>query len=171
MLVAAVACSDGTPTAAESDAFDDQLDELETNATDVVRYDLNLTPGEEVPPANSQGYGVIHIAITSANVLDVVLRVFNPGCETIVAGHIHRAPIGEAGPVVIPLFSGSITPKRETLRAHAQLHRELAQQLRNSPESFYVNYHSTQFPGGFIRAQLGTDYPPPSPPATSPGPC
>jgi hypothetical protein len=88
-----------------------------------------------------------------------------------VLGHVHRAPAGQPGPAVVTLFGGSITPKQETLRARVAIEADLAQELRDTPEAFYVNYHSTAFPGGFIRAQLGTDYPGPSPPMTSPGPC
>ena len=171
VIAMAMACSDGAPTATGSDGFENLLNDAATNATGLVRYDLILTGAEESPPTNSQGYGVIRIAITPGDVLEAGLRVFNPGCETIVAGHIHLAPAGENGPVVVPLFSGSITPKRERLLARVQLTPDLAQALRDSPEAYYVNYHSTQFPGGFIRAQLGTDYPDPSPPALSPGPC
>jgi hypothetical protein len=171
MVVIGTACSDRAPTATVSDEVHSQLNEVATAATGLVRYDLILTGGEEAPPANSQGYGAMRIAITPGNVLEAGLRVFNPGCETIVAGHIHRAPAGEPGPVVVALFGGSITPKQETLRARVALEADLAQELRDTPEAFYVNYHSTAFPGGFIRAQLGTDYPDPSPPTTSPGPC
>lgn len=167
----ALGCSENAPTATGGDPFEGLLTDITANATGLVRYDLILTPGEEVPPANSQGYGVMRIAITRNDVLEAGIRIYNPGCETIVAGHIHLAPVGVTGPVVVPLFSGSITPKRETLRARTQLAPDLAQALRDNPDAYYVNYHSTAFPGGFIRAQLGTDYPDPSPPAVPPGPC
>jgi hypothetical protein len=171
LIAIVMGCSDRAPTASEGDVFDDLLTDVNASASGLVRYDLILTPEEEVPPANSQAYGVARIAITRSDVLEVGLRVFNPGCETIVAGHIHRAPVGENGPVVVPLFSGSITPRKERLRARALLPADLAQELRETPEAFYVNYHSTAFPGGFIRAQLGTDYPEPSPPSVPPNPC
>jgi hypothetical protein len=163
--------SDRGPTEPEDDPYEGLLGDITTSQSGLVRYDLILTPGEEVPPANSQGYGVMRIAITRNDVLEAGIRIYNPGCETIVAGHIHLAPVGVAGPVVVPLYSGSITPKRETLRARVVLAPDVAQALRDDPDAYYVNYHSTAFPGGFIRAQLGTDYPDPSPPAVPPGPC
>lgn len=167
----AAACAESEPTATGGDPFGDLLADVNPNAAGLVRYDLILTPEQEVPPANSIAYGVMRIAITRNDVLEAGIRIFNPGCETIVAGHIHDAPPDSTGPVKVPLFSGSITPKRETLRARVQLTPALADSLREVPGDFYVNYHSTLTPTGFIRAQLGTDYPDPTPPAVPSGPC
>jgi hypothetical protein len=77
--------------------------------------------------------------------------------ETFVAGHIHQAPVGVPGKIVVPLFdaaagtsarhikqSGAATPDAGTTGT----------QLCQSPSAYYVNYHTTVFPNGVIRGQL-----------------
>jgi CHRD domain len=85
-------------------------------------------------------------------------QINNPGHETFVAGHIHQAPVGVPGAIVVPLFgppspatsarhikqSGPATPNAGTTGAD----------LCQNPSAYYVNYHTTAFPGGAIRGQL-----------------
>jgi hypothetical protein len=85
-------------------------------------------------------------------------QINNPNRETFVAGHIHQAPAGVPGPIVVPLFtspspatnarhikqSGTATPNAGTTGA----------MLCQNPSAYYVNYHTTAFPGGAIRGQL-----------------
>ena len=74
---------------------------------------------------------------------------------TVVASHIHEAPEGVAGPVVVPLFvdvsfsgTGSISD------CVAGVSEELIKDIRQNPAEYYVNIHSTVFPAGAIRGQL-----------------
>lgn len=73
------------------------------------------------------------------------------GVDTILAAHIHEAPAGAAGPVVVPLTP----PASGSSMACATVTRELAKDIRKNPADYYVNVHNTAFPGGALRAQLG----------------
>jgi hypothetical protein len=62
------------------------------------------------------------------------------------AAHIHAAPAGVNGSVVIPLSpieSGCGT-----------VDRMLIKELIRNPRNYYVNVHNATFPGGAIRGQL-----------------
>lgn len=67
------------------------------------------------------------------------------------AAHIHRAGVGEAGPIVVPLrapnasgvAAGCVTTARALVNAI----------LRNR-QGYYVNVHTNDFPGGAVRGQL-----------------
>lgn len=73
---------------------------------------------------------------------------------TVSAAHIHAAPEGEPGPVVVPLFSGSFDGTASTSDC-VSASRELVKAIRKDPEAYYVNVHSSVFPAGAVRGQLG----------------
>ena len=92
----------------------------------------------------------------------VLLRL-NPGQEEICfdmavtnlsplpfAAHIHVAPAGQPGPVVVPL-----TAPRPTSAGCVFAPRELILAIIHNPGNYYVNVHNTPFPGGALRGQLG----------------
>ena len=72
---------------------------------------------------------------------------------TVVAAHIHRAPVGAPGGVVIPLFAGQFEGSDQLRGCVAA--NGLASELVADPSAFYVNIHSTVYQPGAIRAQLG----------------
>ncbi len=72
----------------------------------------------------------------------------------LTLGHIHQGVAGQNGPVKVALFA---TPMPETLSAAAGqtvVDPKLADDIRENPAGFYVNLHSTEKPGGAVRAQL-----------------
>jgi hypothetical protein len=72
----------------------------------------------------------------------------------LTLGHIHQGVAGQNGPVKVNLFT---TPMPETLSAAAGqtvIDQKLADDIRKNPAGFYVNLHSTDRPGGAVRAQL-----------------
>ena len=68
----------------------------------------------------------------------------------VVGAHIHRAPVGRAGPIVVPFTPDA--PGVGTGCVFAS--RELIKEIRQNPENFYVNVHTSAFPAGAIRGQL-----------------
>ena len=72
---------------------------------------------------------------------------------TVVAAHIHVAPEGVPGPVVVPLFAGSFggsDKTRDCVPANG-----LSDDILANPSAYYINVHSTVYPAGAVRAQLG----------------
>lgn len=72
---------------------------------------------------------------------------------TVVAAHIHLAPVGVPGGVVVPLFSGSFAGTA-MLRGCVSANG-LASAILANPSAYYVNIHSTVYPTGAVRTQLG----------------
>ena len=72
----------------------------------------------------------------------------------VTAAHIHLAPAGVAGDVVVPLFVGVSLPGTSQLRGCVD-GLGWTDDINAEPAAFYVNIHSTVFPAGAIRAQLG----------------
>ena len=117
-----------------------------------------LTAKSETTGSTSVAKGHTLIKVRADGTIQFKTKILNKAHETFFAGHIHEAPVGSAGSVVVPLFvppasatsarqikqSGVATPNAGTTGA----------ELCQNPSAFYVNYHTTAFMGGAIRGQL-----------------
>ena len=117
-----------------------------------------LTATSETTGSTSTAKGHTQIKVRANGTIEFKTQILNKNGETFVAGHIHQAPVGVAGPIVVPLFvapspptsarhikqSGVGTPNAGTTGAN----------LCQNPSAYYVNYHTTAFTGGAIRGQL-----------------
>ena len=74
----------------------------------------------------------------------------------VFAAHIHVAPPGQPGPIVVTLFTGSFAGTDSVSGCAENVDRELIKAIRQDPSAYYVNVHSRpNFPGGAVRGQLG----------------
>src|SRR5919204_948329 len=117
-----------------------------------------LSAKNETTGSTSTAKGHTLIKVRKNGTIEFKTKILNKAHETFVAGHVHKAPVGVAGPIVVPLFvsptpatsarhirqSGTATPNPGTTGAA----------LCANPTAYYVNYHTTAFPGGAIRGQL-----------------
>jgi len=73
-----------------------------------------------------------------------------------VAAHIHRAPRGENGPVVVPFFAAGkgLPAGINGVAGSTPAPAAVGRRIWNNPKNWYVNLHTKQFPGGAIRGQL-----------------
>jgi hypothetical protein len=62
---------------------------------------------------------------------------------------LHRAPAGEAGPVVATFTGG-----RTDASGCARVEKSLLMDISNHPEMYYLDGHNAEFPDGAIRGQL-----------------
>jgi hypothetical protein len=131
----------------------------------IVRATLN--GGEETPtPVLSGAVATAEVAVDTVNQeIAVQMRVFNlPTGST--ASHIHIAPRGVTGPVVIdfPIGRGLTGDFTLNFRLHdgAVFHARPEIGINTFADALqaivggqaYVNIHTTTFPGGEIRGQL-----------------
>ena len=110
----------------------------------------NLKGSAEVPgPGDPDGRGKARVRVRPrAGTVCFRLRWRNIADPT--AAHIHRGRKGEAGPVVVTLFSGEADSAGCVTGQDADLLRE----IKRHPPRFYVNVHNAEFPDGAIRGQL-----------------
>jgi hypothetical protein len=73
------------------------------------------------------------------------------GIEDFAAAHIHKAPAGENGPPVMTLEL--MGPEGDDVCTQADV--ELLKDIAKNKADYYVNVHTTAFPAGAIRGQLG----------------
>jgi hypothetical protein len=71
----------------------------------------------------------------------------------LAAAHIHVAPAGQAGPVVVPLF-GEPVNAATVAACLSDVDKNLLKAIIRNPENYYVNVHNAPFPNGAVRGQL-----------------
>lgn len=110
-------------------------------------FTVAMSGFEDVPPGDPDGSGIARITInTDTNV--VCYFLFVQGIAPANAAHIHIAPFGVAGPVVIPLSAPT------TGRSSGCVTSAHADAIAANPANFYVNVHNTAYPAGAVRGQL-----------------
>ena len=112
-----------------------------------------LKADNEVPPSGSKAFGAAAVHINGGNLFFTV-AIVNPARESFFAGHIHVGAAGVNGPVQVTLFSGSTDRRLIFQAARLDIDPALAARICADPAGYYVNYHTTDFPGGAIRGQL-----------------
>jgi len=129
-------------------------------------FRTTLLGDNEVPPHDVQARGSVQYHVANDG-LSVSWKLNVQNIDNVVAGHIHLAPEGVNGPIVVPLVSSSACQtmpngiKCEGTFTAANLTGPLAghplSDLLAAMESgnTYTNVHTTQFPGGEIRGQNG----------------
>jgi hypothetical protein len=117
-----------------------------------------LTAKNETPGTTSTAKGHTSIKVLNDGTIEFKTQINNKNQETFVAGHIHQAPVGVPGPVVVPLF---VAPAPPTSARHIKQSGvaipnagTTGAALCQTPSAYYVNYHTTVFLGGAIRGQL-----------------
>ncbi len=115
-----------------------------------IRLYTRLSGAAERPtPNNSPGVGDAIVYVYPNNVVCTTIRVARL-TSAVTGAHIHIGSTSEAGPVVVPLTP----PTNGFSNTCVAVSPELANALRTNPTNYYVNVHTTTFPGGEVRGQL-----------------
>ena len=111
---------------------------------------IPLNPGQEVADVESDAHGFFTYRIAGDDfcwTLDVSDLTTNAG-----AAHVHVGARNANGPVVIPLtVEGSTTFETEGCATPSE---DVLTALVANPRDYYVNVHTSRYPGGEIRGQL-----------------
>jgi CHRD domain-containing protein len=107
---------------------------------------------QETPPNGSPGTGTADFFRTAPGQLSYTYQYQNL-VSGVNACHIHKAPPGTPGGIVIPL---SINPGTTSgsVSDTAQADPVLLDDICANPGEYYINLHTDAFPGGEIRGQL-----------------
>jgi hypothetical protein len=110
-----------------------------------------LTGEQETPPADLGGHGTALITLNQGQGQVCWEITVSNLSAPVIAAHIHVAPFGVPGPIVVPLSA----PVNGFSSGCASADPALIKAIRQHPENYYVNVHTTAFPGGAVRGQLG----------------
>lgn len=100
-------------------------------------------------PGDPDGKGFAAVMVTPGKGL-VCYALSVSGIAPATGAHIHEAPFGEAGDVVVGL-------KPHTNRFSngcVTVDRALAKDILKNPADYYVNVHNEKYPAGALRGQL-----------------
>lgn len=113
----------------------------------------DLAGDQEVPPVVTDASGHGHFTLDGGrNTLHYFVEVDD--IDNVTASHIHKAPVGVNGPVVFPLYTGggAFDPDNPIGGGVALGAEHLVDLLT---AYYYVNVHTSDYPGGEIRGQIG----------------
>jgi hypothetical protein len=112
-------------------------------------YTVHMTGSQETPKGSPKGTGTFKYQLNTKTSMLCYSLTWS-GIGTPNAAHVHKGAKGVEGPVIIPLststpvaHSGCVKVKKSLLLA-----------IKNKPGGYYVNVHTTAYPGGAIRGQL-----------------
>ena len=101
---------------------------------------------------DTNGYGIATVSVVSRDKICFTLFVIRIGAPT--AAHIHVAPPGVNGGVVIPLTPVPGSGNPGTSSGCVAGDPKVIAKIRKKPDQFYVNVHNKRYPAGAIRGQL-----------------
>ena len=113
---------------------------------DITIFEATLKGSSAVPsnPSTATGTSILKYNSSTKTFTDVTTY---SGLSPI-AGHIHKAIVGEAGPIIFP-FTELASPI--TLNSGVLTDAQITALFK---DSMYVNLHTKEYPAGEIRGQL-----------------
>ncbi len=148
VLVSAIALMGVSPVGAGEAAPDPNP----TGNTYLIAY---MTGGQERPgPGDPDAFGRAIITIRD-DINQLCVTMWWANVDGTPSGfHIHLAPPGSPGPIVIP-FATPAPGSRFTYQCVTVANEALLDNIATNPQQYYINLHTTPlYPGGALRGQL-----------------
>lgn len=160
-VLAVAACADVTtlPTAGIATNQTPSFGLSEGNA---IVFNVQLRAENEPNGAStSESKGHAQVMVLQDGTIEFTFTINNKSGETYTGAHIHKAPAGVNGPIHWDFLQAgnpveSVSGQPSQLRGVARPRTGVAvlADLLANPSNYYVNVHSTRFPGGAVRGQL-----------------
>jgi CHRD domain len=109
-----------------------------------------LLPQNQIPPTASNGSGTALVTLNQGQgevCWDISVSDLT---SPIILAHIHQGDAATNGPIVVD-FMEPVNGLNGCVHADAALIKA----IRQDPAGYYVNVHTTMFPAGEVRGQLG----------------
>ena len=121
---------------------------LASTKTMTPELGAKLVGNVEVPKGAPSGHGIVNLTLNATK--GTVCWTFEDitGIDKATAAHIHKAPAGKAGPVVVPFGAAYKAKGCQTAT------KSLIDAIESTPNAYYVNVHTAKYPNGAIRGQL-----------------
>jgi hypothetical protein len=160
-LIAVAACVDQTPTNIATSRNPSATFSVASDAAPPLVFNVDLRAENEPNNAStSESKGHAQVKVFEDGTIEFAFTVNNKSGETYTRAHIHKAAAGVNGPIHWDFLEAgnpvaSISDQPSQLRgvARPRAAAVLADLVAN-PDQYYVNVHSTVFPGGAMRGQL-----------------
>lgn len=133
-------------------------------SSDSIKLKAHMSGAQEVPAADPDGTGLAEVEFdVDAGEVCFDIKIADTGTPN--RGHIHRAPAGQNGGIVVTFFelrpadAPATDPRHDALESGriqdcVSADPVLVADIVAHPEAYYVNVHNTRFPGGNLRCQL-----------------
>jgi hypothetical protein len=154
---------------ASAEAGQSELKSMATGKQAVLNFRAHLSGDQEVPPADTRATGQAVFQLSKDGTA-LSYRLIVANIQNVTMAHIHLAPAGVNGPVVVWLYPSAPPPQLIPGRSSGVLatgviteddlvgplagadFSELIDAIKEGDT--YVNVHTSQFPGGEVRGQI-----------------
>lgn len=116
-------------------------------ATAAEQYRVELLGANEPNGGDPDGMGGARVSFDQSGRVCFDIRVQDIAPVTVA--HIHIAPEGVNGPIVV-----DFQVPANGLKNCVESNLDLLRAIRANPSGYYVNVHNADFPGGAVRGQL-----------------
>ena len=115
-----------------------------------TKLSAKLSGSNEVGGGDPNGSGTAAVKMRGT---EICFDVKWSGFEAIMS-HIHKAPAGTNGDVVVPFFTSESPLDTNSKSGCVTAKESLVEAIAANPSNYYVNVHSPEFPKGAARGQL-----------------